>query len=165
MSFLVQPLPNKAIDVSDYLVKVEPARRAYEQLDVQAFITGRRRSQGAARGTIDILEFDSASSPPMLKLNPLASWDYETVWSYIQVNEVPYNELHDKGYKSIGDFHSTQPTLPGESERDGRWKGQVKTECGLHKDYLRMRSSYVAAKKRKIALDVSKVTMEGDPLA
>ncbi|KAJ3034925.1 hypothetical protein HDV00_004535 [Rhizophlyctis rosea] len=156
-------------DIYDYLVKVDPARRAYEQFNVQAYITGRRRSQGAARGTIDIIEFDAGSTPPMIKLNPLASWDYDMVWTYIQVNSVPYNPLHDKGYKSIGDFHSTQPTLPGENERDGRWRGQQKTECGLHKDYLKMRSSYVAAKKRKIALDVTKIvsvesyTDGGDP--
>ncbi|KAJ3282820.1 hypothetical protein HK104_010708 [Borealophlyctis nickersoniae] len=152
-------------DIYDYLVKVEPARRAYQELNVQAFITGRRRSQGASRGSIDIIELDMTSTPPMLKLNPLASWDYDTVWAYVQVNQVPYNPLIDKGYKSIGDFHSTQPTLPGENERDGRWRGQGKTECGLHKDYLRMRSSYVAAKKRKITLDASKVSVEADPLA
>ena len=141
-------------------MKVEPARRTYQDMNVQAFITGRRRSQGASRGSIDIIEFDASATPPMIKLNPLASWDYQTVWTYIQVNNVPYNPLHDKGYKSVGDYHSTQPTLPGENERDGRWRGQQKTECGLHKDYLKMRSSYVAAKKRKIALDVSKVVVE-----
>ncbi|KAJ3069202.1 hypothetical protein HDU98_007731 [Podochytrium sp. JEL0797] len=140
-----------APDVYDFLVKVEPGRRAALENHAQATITGRRRSQGAARAKIPILELDTTVSPPMIKLNVLADWDYDQVWKYIQENGVPYNELHDRGYKSIGDWHSTQPTAPGESERDGRWKGQEKTECGLHKDYFKMRSSYLAAKKRKAA--------------
>ncbi|KAI8807474.1 phosphoadenosine phosphosulfate reductase [Cladochytrium replicatum] len=140
-------------DVYDYLVKVEPARRSYEELNVRAVITGRRRSQKGERQSIPIIELDRTSSPPIIKLNPLASWDYNQVWSYIKENNVPYNALHDKGYKSIGDVHSTRPTREGENERDGRWAGQQKTECGLHKDYLKMRASYMAAKKRKAAVD------------
>ncbi|KAI9353485.1 phosphoadenosine phosphosulfate reductase, partial [Obelidium mucronatum] len=136
-------------DVYDYLVKVEPGRRAALENNAQVTITGRRRSQGAARAAIPILELDSSVSPPMLKLNVLADWDYNKVWGYIQENKVPYNELHEKGYKSIGDWHSTAPTAPGESERDGRWKGQEKTECGLHKDYFKMRSSFLAAEKKR----------------
>ncbi|KAJ3412967.1 hypothetical protein HDV05_008682 [Chytridiales sp. JEL 0842] len=136
-------------EIYDYLVKVEPARRAVLDHNAQVTITGRRRSQGADRANIPILEIDNTVSPPLLKLNALASWDYNEVWTYIQQNEVPYNALVEKGYKSIGDWHSTVPTAEGENEREGRWKGQAKTECGLHKDYLKMRSSFIAAKKRK----------------
>ncbi|KAI9207492.1 phosphoadenosine phosphosulfate reductase, partial [Polychytrium aggregatum] len=134
----------------DYLVKVEPARRAYAELNVQAVITGRRRSQGGDRAQIPILEIDDTASPPLLKLNPLASWDFKAVWDYITENKVPYNPLVDQGYKSIGDWHSTQIPKEGESEREGRWRNQNKTECGLHKNYFQMRAAYLAAKKRKL---------------
>ncbi len=49
-------------------------------------------------------------------------------WDYIRARELPYNPLHDQGYASIGDVHSTQP---GEG-RAGRWAGTDKTECGIH---------------------------------
>ncbi|TPX59223.1 phosphoadenylyl-sulfate reductase (thioredoxin) [Powellomyces hirtus] len=139
-------------DIYDYLVKVEPAQRAYSELSVQAYFTGRRRTQKGDRGDIPILQLDNSQSPPMIKVNALAAWDYDTVLAYVQCNDVPYNPLIDKGYKSIGDVHSTQPTAAGEDERDGRWRGQQKSECGLHKDYLKMRSSFLAAKKKKAAL-------------
>ncbi|KAJ1555498.1 hypothetical protein HK405_001378 [Cladochytrium tenue] len=142
-------------DVYDYLVKVEPARRAALELSAQVLITGRRRSQGAARANIPILEIDESVSPPMLKLNVLAAWDYDQVWDYVRANGVPYNPLLEKGYKSVGDWHSTAPTKAGQSEREGRWAGQEKTECGLHKDYLKMKSNYAAAKRRKVAADGS----------
>ncbi|KAI8334800.1 phosphoadenosine phosphosulfate reductase [Chlamydoabsidia padenii] len=132
-------------DTYDYLVKVEPARRAYDELQVKSVITGRRRSQRGDRENIPILEVDGTG---LIKLNPLALWDFSQVWTYIRANEVPYNALIDQGYKSIGDHHSTKAPSAG-GERDGRWAGQQKTECGLHKDYFKMRAAFMAAKKKR----------------
>ena len=50
------------------------------------------------------------------------------MWSTIRERGLPYNPLHDNGYESIGDTHST---IPG-AGREGRWAGTDKTECGLH---------------------------------
>lgn len=132
----------------DYLVKVEPARRAYKQLNVKAVLTGRRKSQGGARGSLDILEIDETG---LIKVNPLANWSFKEVEKYIRENNVPYNELLDRGYRSVGDWHSTSPVKEGEDERAGRWKGQQKTECGLHENYLakRIKAKLEAAQKAK----------------
>jgi phosphoadenosine phosphosulfate reductase len=113
----------------DWVAKVEPAQRAYSDLSVAAVLTGRRRSQGAKRDSLDIIEVDEAG---LIKINPLASWSFKQVKDYITENNVPYNELLDRGYKSVGDWHSTEPVTEGEDERSGRWKGQAKTECGIH---------------------------------
>jgi phosphoadenosine phosphosulfate reductase len=69
----------------------------------------------------------------------MANWSFKQVESYIREHNVPYNVLLDRGYRSVGDWHSTAPVKEGEDERAGRWKGQQKTECGLHEDYLAMR--------------------------
>ena len=89
------------------------------------WMTGRRRSQGGERGELDVLEFerfppdeanqrigkDSDNSNPFdtskgrWKLNPLAYWSYDQVWSYIRNNNVPYNPLYDQGYTSIALLH------------------------------------------------------------
>ncbi|CAG8490712.1 11503_t:CDS:2 [Ambispora gerdemannii] len=134
-------------DSYDYLVKVEPSRRAYEQLGVKTVITGRRRSQRGERENINILEKEKGTG--LLKLNPLANWDFNRVWTYIRANEVPYNPLLEQGYRSIGDWHSTKPTSDSSSERSGRWEGKQKTECGLHKDYFKMRAAFMAAQKKR----------------
>eukprot|EP00002_Diphylleia_rotans_P031408 TRINITY_DN6521_c0_g1_i1.p1 TRINITY_DN6521_c0_g1~~TRINITY_DN6521_c0_g1_i1.p1 ORF type:complete len:233 (+),score=25.60 TRINITY_DN6521_c0_g1_i1:185-883(+) len=117
-------------DMYDFYAKVEPQRRALYELNAVAWITGRRRDQGGERLTMEILEYDSQG---LLTINPLAYWGYHDVWSYIRNFDVPYNPLHDQGYKSIGDIHSTTAVAETESERAGRWKGQGKTECGIHK--------------------------------
>ena len=116
-------------DLYDWVAKVEPAQRAYSDLSVAAVLTGRRRSQGAKRESLDIIEIDDAG---LIKINPLAAWSFKQVQAYITEHNVPYNELLDRGYKSVGDWHSTEPVKEGEDERAGRWKGQQKTECGIH---------------------------------
>jgi phosphoadenosine phosphosulfate reductase len=113
----------------DWVAKVEPAQRAYADLSVAATLTGRRRSQGAKRESLEIVEVDEAG---LIKINPLASWSFSQVQEYIKANNIPYNALLDRGYKSVGDWHSTEPVSESEDERAGRWKGTAKTECGIH---------------------------------
>lgn len=120
----------------DWIAKVEPAQRAYRQLGVHAVLTGRRRTQGGRRGDLDVIEVDEAG---LIKVNPLANWTFKQVQDYVKNNNIPYNDLLDRGYKSVGDWHSTQPIKEDEDERAGRWRGQQKTECGIHNP----RSKYV----------------------
>ena len=74
------------------------------------------------------------SATSVLKIHPLADWDEKRVWAYIDVNEIPYNPLHDAGYRSIGCIPCTRPTTPDEEERAGRWAGSDKLECGIHEN-------------------------------
>jgi len=117
-------------EMYDWVAKVEPQQRAFDSLGVTAVLTGRRRSQGGQRDKIGVLELDGERG--IIKINPLVNWSFAQVQAYIRENDVPYNELLDRGYKSIGDWHSTSPVAAGEDERAGRWKGRSKTECGIH---------------------------------
>jgi phosphoadenosine phosphosulfate reductase len=107
------------------LTKVDPMKAALEGVD--AWINGRRRDQAPTRAGISIVEKNGRT-----KLNPLALWTLDQVWEFVMVNRVLYHPLHDEGYASIGDEPLTTPTLPGEHERAGRWRGSTRTECGLH---------------------------------
>lgn len=110
------------------ITKVEPLQRALDDLQVQAWITGRRRDQSVARQSLPIFERVNSR----LKVNPLANWTRQDIWAYTERNGVLYNPLHDQGYTSIGDQPLTTPTAAGEDERAGRWRGTEKTECGIH---------------------------------
>jgi phosphoadenosine phosphosulfate reductase len=114
--------------------KVEPLKRALKNLE--AWITGLRREQSPSRMGISKIELDQEHGG-LIKVNPIANWSREQVWDYIVKNKVPYNELYDKGYASIGCAPCTRPVKSGEDERAGRWwweKGSVK-ECGLHHSF------------------------------
>jgi phosphoadenosine phosphosulfate reductase len=106
------------------IAKVEPLVRALGGLD--AWITGVRREQSPTRAQAPKLGWDATHE--LWKANPLADWSGDDCWAYIRERGLPYNPLHDRGYESIGDTHST---LPG-AGRQGRWAGSDRTECGLH---------------------------------
>ncbi|MGH8547121.1 MAG: phosphoadenylyl-sulfate reductase [Methylococcales bacterium] len=120
--------------------KVDPLKRKLATLD--AWITGQRRDQSSAtRQTLPEVQVDTTFSTPdhtIVKFNPLANWNSQQVWDYIQAYQVPFNELHSKGYGSIGCEPCTRSILPNQPEREGRWwwEDESKKECGLHRDNL-----------------------------
>ena len=118
-------------DIDEFyaITKVEPLKRALDELGVKAWITGRRRDQSATRESLPIFE---RAEDGRLKINPLANWTRKELWAYTDQHNVMYNPLHDQGYSSIGDEPLTTPTAYGEDERAGRWRGTEKTECGIH---------------------------------
>lgn len=113
--------------------KVLPLQNRLEGLD--CWITGLRRQQSDTRsniGIIELYEFDPAAKRDIVKLNPMANWKREDIWKYIHEFKIPYNALHDQGYRSIGCLPCTNKTAGGENERAGRWTGFNKVECGIH---------------------------------
>ena len=110
------------------LRKVEPLR-AYLKTK-QAWITAIRRDQTGNRANARAIEWDAANG--LVKVNPLVNWSQEQVWTYLHLFELPYNELHHKGYPSIGCAPCTRPVAEGADPRSGRWVGYKKVECGIH---------------------------------
>ena len=116
--------------------KVKPLRRKLATVD--AWITGQRRDQNpATRASVPVIQVDSAFSNDdrtLIKFNPLANWTSAQVWQYIHANEVPYNQLHAKGFTSIGCEPCTRAVLPNQHERLGRWwwEEAADKECGFH---------------------------------
>jgi phosphoadenosine phosphosulfate reductase len=110
--------------------KVEPLKRALA--GKACWITGQRREQSMARAGLALQEYDAAQG--LIKFNPLVDWSESEVWEYIGRNGVPYNPLHDNGYRSIGCAPCTRPTVAGEDVRAGRWwwEQPEARECGLH---------------------------------
>mmetsp|Transcript_695 Transcript_695/g.1185 ORF Transcript_695/g.1185 Transcript_695/m.1185 type:complete len:291 (-) Transcript_695:91-963(-) len=143
----------KDIDQYDMLCKVEPMNRALKEQDSDCWINGRRRDHGAERAALPVWEGK--------KLNPLAFWTFEDCWSYLRKHNVPYHPLHDVGFSSLGDMHSTKKVDPKiwftyGGERSGRFQnlvnkdGSAKTECGIHTeikaDDLNIKKEEVSAK-------------------
>ncbi len=121
--------------------KVLPLKSKLLSLD--AWVTGQRRDQSpGTRAHLPVIQEDRAFSRPgetLIKFNPLANWSSQQVWDYIRQNNVPYNELHDQGYISIGCEPCTRPLGPNQHEREGRWwwEEATKKECGLHNENLK----------------------------
>jgi len=104
--------------------KIGPLGAALSGLD--GWITGVRRDQSPTRAGTPKLGWDERHE--IWKASPLADWTDDDVWAYVQARDLPVNELHERGYASIGCTHCTAPG----TGREGRWAGGDKTECGLH---------------------------------
>ncbi|AOL16651.1 phosphoadenosine phosphosulfate reductase [Sulfolobus sp. A20] len=113
------------------LRKVSPLKRALSGLS--AWITGLRKEQNFTREKVNRVEIDEINGG-IIKLNPLADWTWDQVWGYVKENNLPYNKLYDRGYKSIGCQPCTRPVKPWEHPRAGRWWWEKSgdRECGLH---------------------------------
>lgn len=110
------------------LRKLEPMQRLLQGRT--AWISGLRRAQSDERANVPFFAHDADGRE---KFCPLADWSEADVWHYVAVHEVPYNELHDRFYPSIGCEPCTRAVTPGEDARAGRWWWEdAAKECGLH---------------------------------
>lgn len=107
--------------------KVEPMQRALAELQITGWIAGLRSSQTDHRKSLGrVIEQDG-----LVKVHPILHWDKAQIEAYFAEHRLPRHPLYAKGYRSIGDVHSTIPVGPNEDDRAGRFLGSKK-ECGLH---------------------------------
>ncbi|MFT4414105.1 phosphoadenylyl-sulfate reductase [Fredinandcohnia humi] len=107
--------------------KIEPLKEALA--GTRAWISGLRREQGPTRVKTEYINKDEKFKN--IKICPLIHWTWEDIWNYIRLNHLPYNELHDQQYPSIGCEPCTKQVLNGDL-RSGRWVNSDKIECGIH---------------------------------
>ncbi|RIK35733.1 MAG: phosphoadenylyl-sulfate reductase [Chloroflexi bacterium] len=115
-------------DMCCYLRKVEPLQTALD--GSTAWVTAIRRDQASTRRRTPAVVWNERYA--VVKVAPLIHWQEAEIWQYIHSHKLPYNELHDRNYPSIGCWPCTRPVQSGEDLRAGRWQGQDKVECGLH---------------------------------
>jgi phosphoadenosine phosphosulfate reductase len=108
------------------LRKVAPLKKALSGFD--AWISGRKRYQGALRQFMPVIE----ASGEKIKINPLARWPRERVEAEFAARGLPHHPLEEDGFLSIGCMPCTERAAPGGDARSGRWAGREKTECGIH---------------------------------
>lgn len=111
------------------LNKVEPMRRALDELNVSAWFSGLRREQSSSRASLPVLAIQNG----VFKFLPLIDWTDNDIEQYLNQYDLPYHPLRDEGYLSMGDTHTTKKWEPGMTEEETRFFG-LKRECGLHED-------------------------------
>lgn len=107
--------------------KVEPMRRALFELSANTWFSGLRRVQAPSRQQIGFVQRQWGR----LKVHPLADWSDRQVHEYLSRHRLPYHPLRERGYISIGDWHTTRSLSDVDSEQQTRFHGLLR-ECGLH---------------------------------
>ena len=111
-----------------HMRKVLPLRETLS--NATAWLSGLRREQSASRRSTNFINKDDTFES--IKVCPLIHWSWDDIWDYVETHQLPYNNLHDQGYPSIGCAPCTLPGDMATGTRTGRWANQTKTECGLH---------------------------------
>ncbi len=114
-------------DACCHIRKVEPLERVLTNFD--AWITGRKQYHGDLRLNLEPIE----AVDGFIKINPLANWSHEKIQAVFAERKLPQHPLVARGYPSIGCYHCTREVAEGEDLRAGRWEGEEKTECGIHR--------------------------------
>jgi phosphoadenosine phosphosulfate reductase len=134
------PIPDRLYETDPdgccAVLKVEPIRRAIEEMNVACWVTGLRCTEGRTR--TDFQEVEERDKG-LIKLNPILIWHEREVWQYLAIHRVPINPLYEKGYRSLGCEPCTC-IANGPDERAGRWIGTSKCggECGIHTRPLKL---------------------------
>lgn len=115
------------IEQYNALNKVAPMQKALQELEIKSWFAGLRRSQSDMRETLPVVQ----KVKDQFKIYPIIDWSNKDVHLYLKEHDLPYHPLWEKGYVSIGDWHSTRSLEEGMSEQDTRFFG-LKRECGLH---------------------------------
>ncbi|KAA5607679.1 phosphoadenylyl-sulfate reductase [Roseospira marina] len=113
-------------DACCYVRKVEPLERGLRPF--KAWINGRKRHHGGQRAGLPLVEYVDGRA----KLNPLAGWSRDDIEAYFERHDLPHHPLEADGFLSVGCMPCSDRVAPGEDIRAGRWRGQEKTECGIH---------------------------------
>lgn len=107
--------------------KVQPMQRALKETNAGTWFAGLRRSQSDTRGKLPVLQ----KVGNQFKVYPIIDWSNKDLHQYLKQHDLPYHPLWEKGYVSIGDWHTTRSLEEGMKEQDTRFFG-LKRECGLH---------------------------------
>ncbi len=112
----------------DQIRKVEPMQRALQELQATGWIAGLRSDQTEHRKSLQVVTMQGS----LYKISPILSWSSKAIYEYLMQYDLPYHPFFDKGYVTVGDWHSSRPlTAADQNERDTRFNG-LKQECGIH---------------------------------
>jgi phosphoadenosine phosphosulfate reductase len=123
---LFERTPERCCEIN----KVRPMLEALRGRE--GWITAFRRDSSPTRADAPIVDrYELEPGAWIVKVNPVATWTRRDTWAYLKRHGLPHNPLYDLGYASIGCAPCTRMQFPGEHEREGRWAGLSKWECGI----------------------------------
>jgi phosphoadenosine phosphosulfate reductase len=117
----------EGIEQYNRINKQEPMERALQELGAHTWFAGLRRVQADTRAKLEPIEFKRGR----YKVHPLFDWTDRDIGQYLSKHQLPYHPLWEKGYLSIGDWHTTRSLAEVDSMEELRFFG-LKRECGLH---------------------------------
>ena len=119
-------------DYCCFLNKTQPMEPVLKQFDV--WVNGIRADQNANRAGMQEIEQTPQGA---MRYHPMLKWSSKDIFDYRKANNLPPHPMEEKGYLSIGCEPCTRKMMDSNDDRNSRWFGMNKVECGLHTDLLK----------------------------
>lgn len=119
-------------DLCCYHNKIEPMEPLLGKFDI--WINGIRADQNANRKN---MQEEQQTPSGAKRYHPMLGWNGKMIFDYIKEHDLPRHPLDKEGYASIGCEPCTRKPDPSMMEREARWFGMNKTECGLHTELIK----------------------------
>jgi len=116
-------------DYCCFLNKTQPMEMMLMQHDV--WINGVRADQSAVRKAMKV---EQPAPHGVVRFHPMLDWNMKMIYAYLREHDLPRHPMESQGYMSIGCEPCTRKLDPEMQEREARWYGLNKTECGLNTD-------------------------------
>lgn len=134
--FMQRDADGKLLFTSDpdhccYLNKTQPMEAILMSHDV--WVNGVRADQSAVRAAMKV---EQPARHGCTRFHPMLDWTPKMIWQYQKEYNLPRHPLEEKGYISIGCEPCTRKVDPEMQEREARWFGMNKVECGLNTDLI-----------------------------
>ncbi len=114
-----------------YVNKTQPLESILMTNDI--WINGVRGDQSATRKAMKV---EQPAPHDTMRFHPMLDWNPKMIFDYQKEYSLPKHPLEAKNYFSVGCEPCTRRVDPEMQEREARWYGQNKTECGLHTDLV-----------------------------
>tara|TARA_Y100001968_G_scaffold160385_1_gene146601 strand:- start:68 stop:838 length:771 start_codon:yes stop_codon:yes gene_type:complete len=109
--------------------KVDPLENTLSNLNVLCWASGVRKGQTKNRQSMTHIGYIRER----LTLRPLLEWTNKDIFYYMKKNKLPQHPLFEKGYSTVGDWHSSEAESSNTEGRSTRFGG-LSEECGIHLD-------------------------------
>ena len=97
-----------ALNVYDRIRKVDPMKRALDQLGATGWLAGLRAEQTDHRRNLQV----AGDQWGRKKYLPILDWSTRDIHEYLVEHDLPYHPLFFEGYASVGDWHTSRPLEP-----------------------------------------------------
>lgn len=118
-------------DYCCYLNKTLPLDSILRSHDI--WINGVRADQSAVRKA---MKTEQQAPHGAMRFHPMLDWNNKQILAYRKEYNLPSHPLEEQGFLSIGCEPCTRKFDLNMQEREARWFGLNKTECGLHTDLI-----------------------------
>ena len=120
---------NKSSDLDKYheIRKVKPLENALNKHQIYCWASGVRSEQTDNRKKMKFVDVIRER----ISLRPILNWKNKDIFYYMKENQLPSHPLFNKGYSTVGDWHSSSQESINNEGRSTRFGG-VKQECGIH---------------------------------